>query len=149
MLQIFICYLNTYFEAEKSRRDLMKNYSFQCRCVACVEHWPSFNQLRSLYDIRFCECEHHDALSRRVSVIECRFCRFKQDLAIALKTIREKLLADVPFYRVADRLKRDVAQAIDLFQSLEGIEVYLIREYVELYKLHCRCIEIPRNVHIN
>ncbi len=127
----------------------MKSYSFQCRCVACLENWPPFDQLQTLYDIRFCECEHHTALSRRISITACRFCRFKRDLAVSLKTIHDKLVTDQPFHRIADGLKQDVAAAIDLFQSLEGIEVYLIKEYVELYRLFCRCIEISRNVDVN
>lgn len=125
----------------------MKNYSFQCKCVACLENWPPFEQLQSMYDIRFCECEHHNAFSRRLSVIGCRFCRFKRDLAVSLKCIRDTLETDKPFYQIAENLKKDVSEAMDLFQSVEGIEVYLIKEYVELYRLFCRCVEIAGNVY--
>lgn len=131
---------------DKSKRDLMKNYSFQCRCVACLGNWPPFEELQSLYDVRFCECEHHNALSRRISISGCRYCRFKRDVAISLKNIREKLISEQSFHQIAENLKLEVAEAMDLFQNLEGIEIFLIKEYVELYRLYCRCIEIPKNI---
>lgn len=81
-----------------------------------------------------------------MSVSACRFCRFKRDLAISLKNIRDRLGAQVPFHRIVDDLKTMLSHAMNLFQSLEGIEVHLIKEYVQLYRLYCRCIEIPANV---
>ncbi|XKL65210.1 hypothetical protein PGB90_005296 [Kerria lacca] len=125
--QIFICYLNTYYEVDKSKRDLMKNYSFQCRCVACLGNWPPSKN-----------CSRY--------MIGCRYCRFKRDVAISLKNIREKLISEQSFHQIAENLKLEVAEAMDLFQNLEGIEIFLIKEYVELYRLYCRCIEIPKNI---
>lgn len=126
----------------------MKSYSFQCRCVACIENWPTFDHLQTVYDVRFCECDHGNAFARRLSVTACRFCRFKRDLAISLKKIRDNFgrPAEVPFHHIVDNLKTIISHAMDLFQSLDGIEVHLIKEYVELYRLYCRCIEIPRNI---
>lgn len=147
--QIFICYSNTYYETDKCNRDLAKSYSFQCRCVACEENWPSFQYLQSVYDIRFCECEHHNALYRRISITGCSFCRFKHDLALSLRTIRDRLASGRPFLSIVENLRLDIVEAMDLFQSLEGIEVHLIKEYVELYRLFCQCIEIAGNMTFN
>ena len=130
---------------DRPKRDLFKNYSFECRCVACRENWPSFEYLQSIYETRFCECEHHDALSRRISITGCTFCRFKRDLAVALKTVRDRLVSNMPFDNVIENLKLDIVEAMDLFQSLAGIEVHLMKEYVELYRLYSRCIEVASN----
>jgi len=137
--------LNTYYEVDKSKRDLLKSYSFQCRCVACRENWPPFEYVQSIYETRFCECEHHDALSRRISITGCSFCRFKRDLAAALKTVRDRLTSNMPFDNVIENLRLDIVEAMDLFQSLAGIEVHLMKEYVELFRLYSRCIEIAGN----
>lgn len=102
-----------------------------------------------MYDIRFCECEHHNALCRRISITECTFCRFKHDLALSLKTIRDRLAFERPSVNAMENLRLDIIEAVDLFQSLEGIEVHLIKEYAELYRLFCLCIEVAGNVNFD